>query len=416
MIKITDVYVSKCDEYNKDKIKKVILKSFSELNINISKFKKNSKILIKPNILGQRKPEEAVTTHPIIVEAILDILVNDYSEKKFNIILGESSGVFENKGTEKAYKISGIEDAAKKYGIKCVPFEISEKVKIETKHLKEEYYLKELTFAQEIIDSDIIINLPKLKTHVLMDYTGAIKNFFGLISGNQKVMYHVQAPNKKRFSKILADIYTFVKSNNRTVINIMDGILGMEGNGPANGNPKKSNLILVSLDSFALDIVASNIIGFETLNLAFVRELLQRKINPFPVNQKGLTKISVPFKKPLNVSAKVPDFIKKAISSLMIIEPIIDQNKCKKCLVCYNHCPAKTIKVINKKIKEKDGTILKKIVKIDLNKCIHCFCCHELCPHDAINLKRRHIFKFSLFLKYLQDKLSNKNNKEKLKE
>jgi len=391
---IADVYVSKCAEYDKKKIKKTILEAFKELGIDFSGYAKNSRILIKPNILSQRKPEDCVTTHPAVVDAVLDILTVDFKEKKFRIVIGESSGTSENRGTERGFATSGIKAVADRYGIECRPFEKSDKIKIDTKDLNESYHLKELTMPKELIDADIIINLPKMKTHVLMDYTGAVKNLFGLVSGNQKTMYHVQAPDKKSFSKVLADIYQYtVKETDRKqrdMITIMDGIIGMEGNGPANGNPKKAELILVSKDGFALDIVAANIMGYDTLNLAFVKELFSRSINPFPIQQKGIPKVKINFRKPVNLTDKIPNFLKKSIMKVMIKDPVISQDRCKRCLVCYNHCPAKTIHIIEDKKKDENGYA--RHLEIHLDKCIHCFCCHELCPHDAIDLNRKRLF------------------------
>jgi formate hydrogenlyase subunit 6/NADH:ubiquinone oxidoreductase subunit I len=158
----------------------------------------------------------------------------------------------------------------------------------------------------------------------------------------------------------------------------------MEGNGPANGTKKKSGVLLVSEDCFALDIVAANIMGYDTLKLAFVKELLSRKINPFPINQKGIPKLKINFKKPIDIVDRVPKVFKRWIMKRLIKDPFIVDSKCKRCLVCVNHCPAKTIK------EKKEGS--EKHIVIDISKCIHCFCCHELCPHDAIKLRHRSIF------------------------
>jgi formate hydrogenlyase subunit 6/NADH:ubiquinone oxidoreductase subunit I len=186
----------------------------------------------------------------------------------------------------------------------------------------------------------------------------------------------------------------------------MDGIIGMEGNGPANGTSKRAELILVSKDGFALDIVATNIMGYETLKLAFVKELLSRKINPFPVQQKGIPKIKVNFKKPLDIADKVPVFLKKSLASVMIKDPVIDPERCRRCMVCYSHCPAKTIHIYEDK--EKNDRGYSKHLEISLNKCIHCFCCHELCPHDAIDLRRKRLFNPFNIAKFFR-----KKNKQK---
>jgi len=152
----------------------------------------------------------------------------------------------------------------------------------------------------------------------------------------------------------------------------------MQGNGPANGKVKKAGIVLVSDNSLALDIVATNIIGFNSLKLVFIQELLRRKINPFPIKQKGISKIKIPFKKPFNIKNNIPEFLKKQLTNLLVLEPIIDNKTCKRCMVCLSQCPVDAIKYDK----------ISKNLKIDEKVCIHCFCCHELCPHDSIDLIR----------------------------
>jgi len=127
-----------------------------------------------------------------------------------------------NGGTKKGFETSGVKEIAQKYSVSCIDFESSDKLLLNTKKLKEKYYLDEFTLPKLINDCDLIINLPKLKTHVLMDYTGAIKNFYGLIPGSQKMIYHALAPTQQKFSKIMADIYQYLLSLKKPILNIMD--------------------------------------------------------------------------------------------------------------------------------------------------------------------------------------------------
>lgn len=376
---MTKVFVCKQEDYDVIPIKKKILHSFAQIDFDLQKLKKNSTILIKPNLLGHQTPDKNVTTNPAILDAVLDILKNDCKDKDFHVIIGESSGVMLNGGTKKAFETSGLKKIADKYSnVTCIDFESNNKQTVDTKKLNKKYYLSNFTLPKILFSCDLIINLPKLKTHVLMEYTGAVKNFYGLIPGSQKMLYHAKAPSQSQFSKILADIYQFILSLDKPVLNIMDGVRGMQGNGPANGTTKKSNIIIVSQDSVALDVVATNIMGFDSLKLSFIKELLHRNINPFPINQLGITKITIPFKKAFQLKNKVPVFFKKNIAQLFVLHPIITQNKCEKCMVCLSQCPVQAINY-DKKSKK---------LEINKKKCIHCFCCHELCPHDAIILKK----------------------------
>ena len=103
--------------------------------------------------------------------------------------------------------------------------------------------------SQGVLDSDAIINICKMKTHQLERITGAVKNMFGCVHGIHKGAAHVKYPDAESFAKMLIDLNFYLKPR----LHIMDGIVAMEGNGPASGNPVNMNVILMSGDPVALD-------------------------------------------------------------------------------------------------------------------------------------------------------------------
>ena len=223
---VEKVALVKCKTYKQNEVDKAIEKSLKLANIKIPKRKK---VLIKPNIVGSfKKTQKATTTNPSIVEAICKIL----KRNNCKIYVGESS--FTN--TVDAFRDSGIGKIAKKYG-KLLIFEQDKLIKIKDTKAK---ILKNFHISKTLKDVDLIINIPKLKTHQLTKYTGAIKNLYGCIPGGMKQKLHKKAPNEKEFSKLLVDIYQNVKPE----INIMDGVVGMEGKGPTGGKQKKVGYIL----------------------------------------------------------------------------------------------------------------------------------------------------------------------------
>lgn len=121
---------------------------------------------------------------------------------------------------------------------------------------KEALLVKSFVIANGILQSDGIVSLPKLKTHHLVRFTGAVKNQFGCVPGLLKSKFHVKLPDPHDFATMLVDLNTLVKPR----LYVMDGIMAMEGNGPRSGKPKKMGVLLFSSDPVAIDATACRII------------------------------------------------------------------------------------------------------------------------------------------------------------
>jgi len=347
------VAIVKCENYKQPKVDKAIIKVLKLLDVELPKRKK---VLIKPNIVVcNAKNPTAVLTNPSIVEAVCKIL------KKYNckIYIGESSFM----DTDIAFKKSGIERVAKKYG-KLVIFEQDKLLKIKDSKAK---ILKSFHLSKTLKNADLIINIPKLKTHQLTKYTGAIKNLYGCIPGGMKQKLHKKASEEEKFSKLLVDIYQNIKPE----INIMDGVIGMEGKGPTSGKLKKAGYILASKNAVSLDIVSSKLMGYKPKDILMIKEAVKRKLGSFKFKLIGMEKVpNLHFEKPI-VSKKLSKSILRRLKQRPII---VDKKKCIKCGLCAKKCPAKAIK-------------LQPFPVIDKKKCIRCFCCMEICPKDALSLK-----------------------------
>ncbi len=319
----------------------------------IKKFiKKGDKVLLKPNLLRAADPKKAITTNPAIVRAIAKIV----KEVGAEIYLGDSPA-FGN--VEKVAENSGIKKICDEFGIKILTFE-GKVFKIDGK------LIKSLILFKNFKDYKII-NLPKLKTHSFAMYTGAMKNLFGIVPGMEKSKLHLRFQDKETFSQMLQDLNSEVKP----VLNIMDGVLGMEGDGPNSGDPRYFNFIGVSEDAMALDLVCSKLMGFSDNEIPILDHNLKVEMIGDKIDVvKDLKK-----PKKMNLFSYL-----RPLRDYLVAIPACDEKKCISCRACFNICPAGAIK-------------MERCPIFDYNKCIKCYSCHEVCPTHAIYLKKSFIMK-----------------------
>jgi uncharacterized protein (DUF362 family) len=250
------VSITRCHDYQADRVEAAVKAALEPLG-GIREFvKPGDTVLLKVNMLSAKAPEKAITTHPRILEAV----AREVRSAGGSIIVGDSpAGVL--RGIKRFWENTGIGAATEKIGGRLVQFEGAGTRKIGAGG--------RVYHVSSIIDRvDVIINLPKLKTHGLTLFTGAIKNCFGLLPGFQKANLHKAAPKVEPFAGILVDIFEQVKPR----LHIMDAVLGLEGNGPsANGSPRQIGLVIASPDGVALDVAASRIIGYHDNDIATTR-------------------------------------------------------------------------------------------------------------------------------------------------
>ena len=344
--KMEKVAIVRCKSYNQEEVDRAVKKVLKLLDFPVNKYRR---VLIKPNVLGYYKENlDAIITHPNIVRAIL----KEFKKAK----VGESS-------------FTDTENNLRKTGYwKFNPVVLEEKKLVKVKDAKAKI-LKHFYLPEIVRKADLVINVPKLKTHTLTKMTGAIKNLYGCIPGGMKQVYHREAGGERRFSSLLVDIYQNIKPG----LNIIDAVICMEGEGPSAGKPRKVGLILASKNAVALDIVASKLMGYKPRKILAIKEAVRRGLTNYDVEIIGDLK-EIP-----NLRFEKPSVFKRALIKTfllgMVKEKIItDGEKCNKCRICMKHCPVKAIK-------------LNPYPEIEEKKCIRCFCCIEVCPQHAMHLK-----------------------------
>lgn len=369
------VALAKCNTYEKKELSAGIRDIFTLAPLPDVKGKK---ILLKPNILSDSPPEKAITTRPEFIREVILYLQEQGAEE---IFVGDSPGIPKPGFNAKKCGIAGIIEETGALWANFSGNKIS--VFSETAMVQKEF--KVTSFVQEV---DIIISLPKLKTHQLMYFTGAVKNLFGLVPGLAKSTFHVHYSDRDQFGAMLLDLIEAVKPSYA----IMDGIIAMEGAGPGNGTPHPVKVILGSRNLPALDITASSIIGYDPLIIPTNSLALKRNFGITSTDDIQITGVSVievkaenfqliPHKKHKNL---IFDLFKssKFIQHYRLKKkpkPFFIEEKCIKCGECIKICASGA----NWFEEGENG----KYVAVDYNRCIRCYCCHEVCPVDAIDIR-----------------------------
>ena len=357
--------------YEQLKLESKVLQGLKELQLIGQEIKAGMRVLVKPNLLAAVPPERRVTTHPVLISAIVATLVR----MGCSVIVSDSSGggMHGYAQTNRALNVTGIADAAVANGATVEPLE-----KFGAKPRIGKLGNWTLWLSPLLDQVDIVINVPVLKTHTATIITGAVKNLFGLTPGHLKAQYHRQLPHIPTFSSFLVDLALAV----RPTVTIVDAIVCMHGNGPMNGSPYSAGKLVMGRNPFTVDFVLASLVGLPPREIPTVDAAFRAGISHHSLFE--LLGEAVPvlpnFRLPKTVHN---DWISRHFFKTGIrwrrVNPIIDTSKCQSCGQCYGTCPVNAIKRNNNHF------------WMEKNKCINCLCCYELCPSNAIVLKRNNM-------------------------
>ncbi|WP_174591788.1 DUF362 domain-containing protein [Methanocella conradii] len=369
-----EVSVVKCETYDEAEVRKAVEEGLAPLGGLGSVVKKGDRVLIKLNLLAAKPPEAAVTTHPALAKAV----VNMIKELGAIPMVGDSPGGRSTMTSYKALlKATGIQQMADETGCAIVRFD----GEVADTNAESARTYKKLKIAKAVTEAEVIISLPKMKTHTLTYFTGAVKMLYGYLPGMTKAEYHLHtARDVGMFAELLLDLY----EARRPDLSIMDAIVGMEGAGPQHGSPRRIGLVMASKSCTALDYVAATIAGFDPMSVPTIKKAYERNIGPADLKdiqvygEKVEPLIIKDFKKPHTMQLnRIPPFLLNSLRRFVSDRPCIDPAKCRMCGACARECPPKAIRFVKGKIPS-----------IDHNKCIRCYCCQELCPEGAVYVSR----------------------------
>ena len=368
----TPVSLVRCDDYEAGKVFAAVSRSLDLLGGIASFIKPGDRVLIKPNLLKGRHPDAAVTTHPEIVRAVIRLV----QQAGATALVGDSPGIGD---LRKVAERAGILAVIEQEGATLAGFD-------EAVSVKGQGTFQRFVIARAAVEADAIINLPKLKTHGMTVLTGAVKNLFGCIPGKRKVQWHFNTGvDHDAFSRMLVELSVIIKP----CLTVMDAVVGMEGNGPGSGDPRRIGLVIAGLDPVAVDVVSGNIVGLAPEDLPVIRAAVKAGIGASSMEHiqvlgEKLSGVVVPdFRLPPrdHTEWQLPDWARRRLKDALTTRPVIDHHACIQCGICMQDCPQRAITDHGGKL------------NIDYRICIRCFCCQEFCPQGAITVGRGWLLK-----------------------
>lgn len=393
------VALVRCDSYEQDKVDAAVRKAIGLLGgfeeifsgsadakgnaLGTQTVTKESKLILKPNLLAKNPPEKACTTHPAVFEAVGKLL---QEEGYANLKYGDSPGNPVIK-PEKIADECGLKEVADKLGIPFGNFEEGVEMDFPEGRVADKFVI-----CKEVVEADGIINVCKMKTHQLERITGAVKNTFGCVFGINKASSHARFSTAETFAKMIGDLNNLVIPK----LHVMDGIVAMEGNGPQNGTPKHMGVILVSTDPVAIDGLFCYLVDLKPelvpTNVAAAEQGVGTYENITVITEEGALSLSEAgakygdkdfnvqrgkeYKGQLQAVRFLVPFLTK--------KPVVRESKCIGCGICVDSCP------VEGKAIHVNGTAF-----YDYEKCIKCYCCQEMCPEDAITVKKSLLARFA---------------------
>jgi uncharacterized protein (DUF362 family)/NAD-dependent dihydropyrimidine dehydrogenase PreA subunit len=367
------VAVVRCSGYEPDTVQSALQHSIDLLGGLDPFLKPGERLMLKVNCLTDAAPERAVTTHPSFLRAVIRVA----KTRTDRIVVADSPGY---SSFLSACNKNGYAEVAAQEGVELV-----ELVADDTSDSPQGVLYKRFPSSSLLRQVDRIWNLPKLKTHALMTLTLAIKNMFGLIPGTLKMGYHLRAgTDKMLFAQILVDIFRARPPD----LNLVDGIVGMEGNGPSAGTPRALGLVVAGADGFSTDAAIARLLGVPLSRvpvLVFYQAL--QKGEPMEMEIRGISStetIAPHFRLPAVGRGGVPDLAYRLGKRWMLPRPVFLGRRCDGCKVCVDICPTHCLK-------HQEGWG----IRFREPDCIRCFCCQEMCPSRAIGVKKPFLSLFS---------------------
>jgi uncharacterized protein (DUF362 family)/Pyruvate/2-oxoacid:ferredoxin oxidoreductase delta subunit len=358
-------YFIQCPDYNPDNLREALSRLLRPLGGMEAFVRPGQKVLLKPNLLAAAAVEKRVTTDPALVEQVGRLALAAGGE----VIIGDSPAL---DPFAKVGKRTGMAQAAFNLGVELVELD-------QPTPLEGSGRFKNLNLSRRALEADVIINLPKLKTHCQMALTLGVKNMFGAVVAQRKAEWHHMANDYITFAGMLLEVARAA----RPALTILDGIWGMEGNGPSNGRPRFFGLLAAAREALILDLNVAAMLGLDWDNYPLAQAAFA--FDPLPDDwppplwlgeappAARLKNVEIPLA--LRSLRLLPGFMEGLTRRYVVSRPAQNPDRCILCGKCKRICPEQCISVRGNRL------------NFDYRRCIRCYCCQEVCPVNAISLR-----------------------------
>ena len=373
---MTEVSIVRCAEYTQDECTRALTQVLEPLG-GLSWVRPGMRIVIKANLVSAMKPDKAATTHPTLLAALTRLLI----ARGASVVIGDSPGGLYNAAfLNRVYAATGMREAEEAGAVLNHDFSQN------TADFPEAHMAKHFTYTAYLDGADAIISFCKLKSHGMMSLSAATKNLFGVIPGTMKPEYHFRYPEPLDFAGMIVDLNSYFKPR----LFLVDAVQTMEGNGPTAGTPRYMGALLAGTDCHKVDLVCAKLIGLDPMAVPTLRAAANFGLCPESADEVEVSGSVGDFaiadfqrierKRSLQFESILPGKAGKVFGKIaqkaLRSSPRLHKSECVGCGLCANVCPAKAIKIVEKK------------ASIDKSKCIRCFCCQEFCPKGAMKVHR----------------------------
>jgi uncharacterized protein (DUF362 family)/NAD-dependent dihydropyrimidine dehydrogenase PreA subunit len=344
-----------------DNVREAVRSAFKLFPVKVT----GKKVLIKPNVLRSSEAEEGIVTHPAVLKAVVEKVEE---MEPASLIVGDNPGLVSYGANEESFEKTGLMSAAKGYYENIG----NDSVKVDFNP----DFMPRVSLSRAVLEADIIISLPKFKTHGLTVMTGAIKNSYGFLPGAQKSKLHRAAGSSERFHEVIVDVFQLRVPD----FFIVDAVIGMEGNGPTSTDLRSIGLLLAANNAVALDSVIARMMGLDPGRLRFLKKARENGLGDYDLDKieiigelKTLPDFKLP---PLGGEAIMEnEAVQEMIRSKTLVKPQANPDLCTACGTCIDQCPVSAL------------SMNEDLPQVDEETCIRCFCCQEICPEKAIALR-----------------------------
>lgn len=382
------VHLTRCNDYTPSCVQSAVREALAAV-ITPDLLRPGLQVLLKPNVINDMTPDRAVCTHPQIVRAVAQYVL----EAGASVIIADQPGYALAEEAARAFRNTGMVEACAGLDVQ---FELLAQGGYTDVTLPNPWRVQTVQYATRAKTADLIINLPKAKTHSQTLYTGALKNMFGAMAPRQRLEVHLIG-GYWALSEALVDCY----AARIPEVHLMDAVDVMEGMGPTQGRPRRFGVIAASTDGVAVDLITAGLMGFADDEVATTVVAGNSGIG-----ERHRANIEVTGLDPAEVTQRIlrapivrPDMLGRLmplLRPLITARPDVDRRKCRKCRACAGICPRKAI-------------VIEDYARVDCKLCVECFCCLEACPYDAIGIKRSPLYTAAWWVKKLLDRALTRN-------